>query len=169
MGYVHNTDITKFVSPFEIVKSAGTWTPTIASNLVSDVRTAAGAAFTVFIPIDLPGSHVGTQGAKIISIDVWYKIGTAAASDFAVPTLHKTTLSADTVAVAGAAVTVALDAAHDTAAELKAVADHKMTITPAAPFFIQDDEAFFITFAVTAAATTVFTLFGAQINYTLRL
>ena len=88
MGYVNVTDISQFIPPAEILKTAGTWTPTIASNVVSDVRTAADAEFTLLVPLTLPGSLVGLQGAKIISIDVWYKIATAAADDFATVAIH---------------------------------------------------------------------------------
>ncbi len=168
MGYTHLKDISHFVSPFDIAKSAGTWTPTVSSNLVSDVRTAAGAAFTILIPIVLPGSLVGTQGAKIISIDVFYKIGTAAATAFGVA-LNKVSLNAHGVASAGAAVSVTLDADHDTEAERYAVEDHKMTITLGSPVFLQKNAAYFVSCVITAAAGTVFTLFGAQINYELRV
>ena len=168
MGYTHLTDISEFISPFAFAKTAGTWTPTIASNLVSDVRTAAGAAFTVLIPVIQPGSSIGKQGAKLISVDVFYKIATNAATAFAVA-LNKVSLGAHGVATAGAAVTVTLDADHDTEAERYAVADHKLTATLAAPAFIDKNSAYWLSFVITAAAGTVYTNFGAQVNYTLRL
>ena len=40
MGYVSDKHFSQFISPFAYGKSAGTWTPTIGSNVVSDVRTA---------------------------------------------------------------------------------------------------------------------------------
>ena len=169
MGYVNVTDISQFIPPAEILKTAGTWTPTIASNVVSDVRTAADAEFTLLVPLTLPGSLVGLQGAKIISIDVWYKIATAAADDFATVAIHKVALNADTVAVAGTAPTVSIDAAHDTAAERKAVATHKMTVSLASEVFVDKNVAYWLSMVVDAHANTVFTLYGAQVNYTLRL
>ena len=168
MGYVNTTDITKFISPFAIAKSAGTWTPTVSSNLVSDVRSAAGASFTLVIPIVLPGSSVCSQGAKLQSIDVFYKIATAAATAFSVA-LNKVSLNAHGVASAGAAVSVTLDTNHNTEAKRYAVNDHKMTLTLFEPVFLQQDAAFHVSCVITAAAGTVFTLFGAQINYDLRI
>ena len=169
MGYVNITDISQFIPPSAIQKTLGTWTPTIGSNVISDVRTAADASFTLLIPLVLPGSEIGLQGAKIKSIDVWYKIATGAADDFATVALSKVTLAADGVAVSGAAVTVTVDTAHDTAAERLAIDDHKMTVTLATEVFIDEDYAYFLSCVVDAAANTVFTLFGARVNYTLRL
>jgi len=161
MGYVHDTDLERFIAPAEIQKTAGTWTPTISTNLISDVRTAANATFELIIPIALPGSSAYRQGAKLRSIDVWYKVATAALDAFADVVLTKQTLSADTVAVAGAAVTTTIDTAHDTDAERLAEADHKMTVTLATPAFIGKNEAYILRLGVDAAANSVFTLFGA--------
>ena len=168
MGYVNLTDISQFISPFAFTKTAGTWTPTISSNLVSDVRTAAGAAFTLLIPVVQPGSSVKLQGVKLKSIDVYYKIATTAATAFSVA-LSRVTLGAHGVASTGAAVTIALDKDHDTEAERYAIADHKLTASLALPAFIGHNEAFWLSFVITAAAGTVFTNFGAQVNFTLRL
>lgn len=169
MGYVNVTDICQVIPPAFIQKSAGTWTPTVASDVVSDVRTAAAAAFDLLIPLVLPGSAGALQGAKIQSIDVWYKIGTAAATDFATVEVDKVALNADTVAVAGTNPTVTIDAAHDSAAERKAVETHKMNVTLSTEVFIEDDVAYYLHLNVDAAAGTVFTLYGAQVNYNLRL
>ena len=169
MGYVNITDISQFVSPLAITKIAGTWTPTIASNVISDVRTAAGADTTLLIPILIPGSEVGLQGAKFKSIDVWYKIATDAPTGFTV-VLNKVTLAADTVAVAGAAVAaITLDSNHDTPAKRYAVAEHMMTVTLDAETFIQEGYAYWLSCVITCHANTVLTLFGARVNYTLRL
>jgi hypothetical protein len=167
MGYVHNTAISEFISPFAFAKTAGTWTPTIASNVVSDVRTAAGAAFTVLIPLVLPGSASELLGAKIISVDVFYKIATNAATAFAVA-LDKVTI-ATTGAATGAAVAHTFDAGHDTEAERYAVADHMLTATITAPHFVAKNTAYWLSFVITAHANTVYTAYGAQVNYQLRL
>lgn len=168
MGYVHNTDITEFISPFAYAKTAGTWTPTIASNLISDVRTAAGAAFTLLIPVVLPGSSIALQGGKLVSIHVWYSIGTNAATAFAVA-LDKVSLNAQAAACTGAAIVHTLDTGHDTEAERYAVAAHKLTATLTTPAFIAYNTAIWLSFVVTAHAGTVWSNFGAQANFTLRL
>jgi hypothetical protein len=64
---------------------------------------------------------------------------------------------------------VTIDAGHDSAAERKAIGDHTMTVTLSSPAFIEDDEAWYLHLNVDAAAGTVFTFYGANVNYTLRL
>ena len=169
MGYVDNRHMSKFVGPFECGKTAGTWTPTLASNVASDVKTAADESFGVFIPINLPGSDQYHQGARLKSIDVYYEIATAAADDFATVELEKLTLPLVTGDTAGAAVTTTEDGGHDTAAERLAVDDHVMTVTVTTPEWVDEDVAFMLYLLVDAAATTVFTLYGARINYDIRL
>jgi len=152
-----------------IAKSAGTWTPTLATNLISDVRTAADTSFNLFIPLQLPGSEVQLQGAKIKSVDVWYKVATSALDSFDDVVVTQQTLSATGVAVAGAAIASSCDAAHDSDAERKATGDHKMTVTITTPIFIEKNTAYILRLGANAGASTVFTLFGAQVNYTLRI
>ncbi len=169
MGYVNVTDISQFIPPslFELI--TGTWTAAISSNVISKAKSASDESTTILIPITLDASNVALQGAKIQSVDVWYKIATAAADDFATVAASKVSLNADNTAVDGAALSVTCDSAHDTAAERKAVDDHKMTITFDTPQFLEDDEAIWISLVVDCAATTILTLYGAQVNFDLRL
>lgn len=170
MGYVNLKDICKFIPPAEIIKSAGTWTPTLAVHLVYEARTAAAGGFYVFIPIVLPASDNAKQCAKLISVDIWYKVATAAMADMASVTVKKQTLPADTVNFTGADYTaITLDAAHDTAAERKAVASHKMTVTFTDEPYIEDDEFLYIVMSCEAAATSAFSLYGAQANFELKM
>lgn len=168
MGYVHTTNISQYISPFAYTKTAGTWTPSIVDNVVSDLRTAAGAAFTLLIPVVLPGSSIALQGAKLVSVDVLYKIATAEPTAFAVA-LHKVILGAHGVAAAGSAIPFTLDANHDTEAERFAIADHMLTATLDTPAWVTSATAFWLSFVITAAAGTVYSNFGAQANFTLRL
>lgn len=170
MGYVHDTHMSQFIPPTEFAMSAGTWTPAVASNVVSLARGAADAAFIAFIPIPIPSNSSAYKGAKLLSIDVWYAIGTAAADDFATVELEKMTLAADDVAPTGAAVTCTIDTGHDTAAERLAVdTDHCMTVTLATPAWLDDGDAYYLQLVVDCAAGTVFTFFGARANYELRV
>jgi hypothetical protein len=167
---MHNTHMSKFIPPQSIVKTAGTWTPSVAANLPIDVRTAAGAAFTLIIPIPLDMNSTYRAGARLKSIDVWYKILTADATDFATVELEKITLTATGSKPTAAALTgVTIDALHDTAAERKAAGEHTMTVTLNTPEWLDDDEAYALTCVVDAAAGTVFTLYGARANFELRL
>lgn len=170
MGYVHDTQMSQVIPVNQISKSAGTWTESIASNVHKSARTAADAAFSLFIPIPIPSNGAGLKGARLKSIDVYYTVGTAALDDFATVELEKIVLPAATgSAPTGAAVSTTLDTGHDTAAERLAVASHKMTVTLDTPAWVDDDDAYVLQLVVDAAATTVFTLWGARANYDLRM
>jgi hypothetical protein len=170
MGYVNLQDICQFISPAEMLKSAGTWTPTLSLHLPYEAKTAGADSFYLMIPIKLPASHVGTQCTKLKSVDIWYKIATAAFADIAAVEVKKQTLAANAVAVSAAAYTaIALDADHDTAAERKTVASHKMTVTFTDEPYLEDDEVYWIIITCEAAATSVFSLYGAQANFELRM
>lgn len=170
MGYVNLKDICKQIAPSEILKSAGTWTPTVMGHLVTEVRTAAAAGFYLAIPITLHAADNAKQGAKLKSVDVWYKIATAAMADMASVAVKKLTLSADGDAVAGADYSaITLDADHDTAAERKTVDNHKMTVTFTNEPYLEDDELLYILISCEGAATSAFSLLGAQANFELKL
>jgi hypothetical protein len=164
---IHNTHFSRFIHPSSIQKSAGTWTPTYGTNTVGDVRSAADASFNLFIPVKIDSNSKDKQGAYLTSIDVFYTIGTAAADDFATVELEKMTVSS-VGAVTGEAPTVTLDTGHDTAAERKATGNHKMTLTLSTPIWVDDDVWLSVYCVVDAAATTVFTLWGARANFTFR-
>ena len=109
MGYVNDTHFSQYIPIEAATYTAGTWTPTLASNVLANVRTAADASFTIYIPIPVPSNDNALKGAKLKSIDVYYNMETAAADDFATVELEKMTLPPDAsgsaVAVSGAAVT----------------------------------------------------------------
>ena len=170
MGYVQDTHMSKFISPLNFEFSAGTWTPTIASNVVSMVRTQADASFTALIPLQVESNASALKGVKIKSIDVFYAIATAAADDFATVELEKMTLGADDTAITGAAVTGTCDTGHDAAAERKAVdTDHVLTFTITTPAWSDDGDAYVLELIVDCAATTDFIFYGARVNYDLRV
>ena len=170
MGYVNITDIKQFIPPTVFGKTAGTWTLTTAAGLVYDVRTAADAEFSILIPIPLPGSEVGLQGAKINAIDYWYRVSGAAHDDFAVVKLYKLTGSAHGSAPTATEITgITLDTGHDTAAECKAVAHHKMTITIDDPVFIAEDTFYYVLMTIDGAAASTHWSHFAQAHFTLRI
>lgn len=166
MSHLSTTKINQFVPVGMIGKSAGTWTLGVSSNVVSEARTAAAASFDLLVPVVLPGSEAYHQGAKVKAIRLYYQIGTAAATDFATVAVHKMTLGS---AVTGSAVTVSLDSNHDTAAKRKAIGVHEMTITITDGSWLKEDEGMYLQCVVSAAATTVFTLFGAVMDYEMGL
>jgi hypothetical protein len=119
---------------------------------------------------------VALKGAKIVSLELMYSIGTAAADDIPAATcaLYKDTLSATAASGSGSINTAAictgsLDTGHDTAAELKAADEHRAVWTLTTPVFIDNDEAYHFEVVVDAAASTVWKTYGAIVNYTLRV
>lgn len=176
MGYIHDTAMAQFIPPTAFGFSAGTWTLAVASNVWSYNRTAADASFTIFMPIPIPSNSVALKGAYLVSVELMYSIATAACDDFVAATcaLYKDTLQATAASGSGtlntaAIVTGTLDTGHDTAAELKAVDEHRLKWSLTTAAWIDNDEAYHFEAVVDAAAATVFKVFGGIANYTLRL
>ena len=168
MGYTHDTNFSQFIPVTSFALTAGTWTYSVASNVVKAARTAGAAAFTAFIPVIIPSNAASYKGARLKSIDVWYKIATADTTDFATVELEKMTLPATGTAPTGASVTVTIDTGHDTAAERKAQGDHTMTVTLGTAAWIDDNDAYILQLVVDCAAGSVVTLYGARANYDFR-
>jgi len=164
---MNNISFSQFIPPSQVSKSAGTWTPTLASNVLYERRTAADASFSLYIPIRIMGNSVALQGCKLSSVEVIFNITTAAADDFATVELEKCSMSAAGV-VTGAAVTITQDTGNDTAAERKATGTHRMTVTLTTPEWVDNDVYYVLVLTVDAAAGTVFDLYGAIANFTLR-
>lgn len=168
MGYVHDTHMAQFISPGLIEKSAGTWTPTLSSNAYFQRRSAADANFTLYIPIKVPSNSASQKGVYLTSIELIFNITTAALDDFATVELEK--MVADSAgAVTGSAPSITLDTANDTAAERKATGTHRLTASLATPVWIDNDVWYVLECVCDAAATSVFDLYGAIVNYTLRI
>lgn len=168
MGYVH--DNVQIVVPFtKYGHSAGTWTATVASNVWYNRRTAADAAATSYIPLcDVPQRDGALKGAKLTSVDVHFRIVTAAL-DAMEAHLYKATLAADGALLTVAEVTTTYDAGHDSAAERIDVDEHKMTLTVTTPFYLEDNEMLFVEMVSDAAATSLLDEFYTVGNWTLRL
>ena len=174
MGYVHSEEMSQFVPVTAIGFSAGTWTLVVNSNVWSKLRTAADANFTIYIPVPILSSSEAIKGGYLKSIEVMYAISGANADDFAYVRLYKDTLQASAASGSGTLNSAALiattcDTGHDGAAERKAQDEHRMVVTLDTPAWIGNNEAYHLEVVVDAAAGTNFYLFGAIINYTLRL
>lgn len=175
MGYVHDTGMSQFIPPTLIGASAGTWTLAVASNVWSNNRTAADAAFTLYVPALIPSNSGALKGAMLKSIELMYSVGTADMDDMATVKLYKDTLQAGAASGSGTINTateitgITLDTGHDTAAERKAQDEHRMKVTLDTPAYIDNDESYHLEVVCDAAAGSVFKVFGAIINYTLRV
>ncbi len=166
---MRNTHMSQWIPSSSIQKSAGTWTPTLSTDLVCDVRTAAAAAFLLFIHIPLPSNSEYAAGVKLKSIDVYWKNATADMTNVTNVLLKKMTLAANAAAVTGAAVTIALDSSNDTDAKRITQASHTMTVTLSTAAYIDHDEEYVLYISAEGASGSVFTLFGARANYELKL
>ena len=168
MGYVNDTNMSMFIPATSFSFNAGTWTPTVTSNVVANVRTAAAASNTVFIPILIPGNAIGLKGSRLKSIDVWYSIATADLTDFATVELEQLVLPANTVLPTASAVTITQDAAHNTAALRKAQQNAKMTVYLTTPVWVADANAYMLQLVLNCAATSAVTLYGALAHFDAR-
>jgi hypothetical protein len=169
MGYVHDTAMSVFIPPETAQYVTGTWTDTVATNVWSMNKTATDETATVKIPVPIPQNSVALKGSKLVSVDIWFSVATAALDALAA-VLYKATLPADGAAFAApAAQTTTYDTGHDTAAERIDVDEHKMTLTITTPFFLDDDDEVYVEVSVDAAATSVFAYYGARANFTLRI
>ncbi len=175
MGYVHDTAMSQFIPPAMIGKSAtATMTLKVATNVWSDDRTANDSSFTIYVPITVPSSS-DLKGCYLKSIELMYSIGTANADNVSTVKLYKDTLQAVAASGSGSINTAAeitgitVDAGHDTTAERKAQDEHRMLVTLDTPVWIDENETYHLEVVVDNAATTVVKIFGAIINYTLRL
>ncbi len=168
MSLTHTSQLTQFITPSAVQKTAGTWAATITGHVPSDTRSAAAATFDLVIPLALDGSVNGLEGAKITAVDVWYSVGTADLASMTGVDIYQLALNEDSKAVSSAKVTSTIDSGHDTSAKRKALAAHKMTIFITEPRFLKENTALVLEINAEGAATSVFKLFGAQVHYTLR-
>lgn len=168
MGYLHD-QVSTLIPISNFSHSAGTWTATVASNVWYARRTAADAAATTYIPLGYAPQRDGsTKGSKLQSIEVHYRVVTAAL-DALEAHLYKATLGADGALLTVAEVTTTYDTGHDAAAERIDVDEHLMTLTPSTPTYLDDNEYLFVEVVADAAATSLLDYFGAIANWTWRL
>jgi len=155
-----------FVSPFECDCYAPT--DTFVRDLTSNLPARKSAASTAEkCEITVPLAHAlgrtaTSRGMKVTSIELYYKIGTAAATAFTCK-LYTTTLAADGTIPSAAEVTSAGDLSGSDAYDAD---EHRYTLTPATPAFIADNEAYHVELHITKAATTDLWFYGALVNFT---
>jgi len=169
MGYVHDVNMFRFVPPEIAQYSAGAWTDNNGSDVWKKQKAAAAESFTIKVPINIPGNSAASRGCYLKSIQVWYRIATAACTAFSCA-IKKVTMPANGASVgSGVAQSFTYDTDHDAEAERYAIASHTMTLTITTPFWIDSDENVYLEIAVTSGATTVFNYYGIMVSYTLRV
>ena len=119
MGYVHDTAMSQFIPPNTCHYVTGTWADAAGAvaNTIAKSRTAADASTTITIPIPIPQNSVANKGSKLVSVDVWFNVLTAAL-DAMDALIYKATLPAQAADFAApSSQTFTYDADHDIAAE----------------------------------------------------
>jgi hypothetical protein len=167
MGYTHDTEFAQFIAPNQIIRTAGAWTDMLVANVVRSDRATGVGNFTLFVPVLVPSNAGPLKGARLKSIELHYKIATAAGTAFSVE-VEKVSINAAGV-VSGVAVPVTMDAGHTTDGQRRAAGDHRMVASLNEPAWVDNDEVYWLSAAVSAAATTAFSLFGALANFDWRV
>ncbi len=170
MGYVNISQLSQFIPPSDFVKvGTGTWTQKITNFVLCEERAASAADIQVYVPVSLMSSPIKTQGAKILTMDLWFKIA-AAEVDMLASACFKTTLADNGSPVT--AVTyddIETDADHASPFNAGTIGDHKMTLTFTAPPYFLEDTIYSFGFAINGTNLAVITLFGAQVSFQLRI
>ncbi len=171
MGYTYDTQMSQFINPAAIIKTAGTWTDSASGGVVKSVRTAAAATFNLIVPVEIESNAAALKGCRLKSIEVYYNVATAALNSVTTVELQKTILPASFTANAtsGITPTVNMDGLNDTSAKRLTVGDHALFAGLAGAVWIDDNDAYYLYLTFDAAAGTVFTLYGARINYEFRI
>lgn len=171
MGYVHDTSMARVIPCTLFHCVTGTWAEAagvVAHTAVKKASLGANTA-TVTIPILLPQNSKALKGSYLKSIDIWWEV-TGAALDALDAVLYKATLPANGAAVAApTSLAFSYDTGHDTAAERLTLDQHKMTLTPTTPFWVDDDDLVTVELTVDGATNSVVELLAARANYTARL
>ena len=169
MGEVFDTHMSQFIPAGLIAKSAGTWVDAVASNVPGAARETADAVFDLLIPIRILSNASAYKGARLKSIQVYWKTAAAALDAVGTVELEKVTLGANGTGPTGAAVAVTVDVSNDTDGERLTLASHTLTVTLDTPAWVDDDEAYTLLVSMDAAATSEVTLYGARANFDLRM
>lgn len=170
MGYVHDTAMAQYIPPTLFHVVTGTWTSAAGAVTGTIARHVAATDETsvVNIPICVLSNSVAAKGAYLKSIEIDYEI-LIAACDAVSAVINKVTRGVDTAVAVVAAQTFTYDAGHDTEAKRYAVDQHRMTLTLATPFWIDNDVYVLVALTFDKAADTTVDVLGAVANYTLRV
>jgi hypothetical protein len=149
--------------------TVGTFTMTQAAHVWSMNKTAAANTSIIQVPIPIPQNSVDLKGSCLKSIELWWTNGTADLTVLSVE-VYKAVLPANGAAMAAPTLLAHTpDAGHDEAGETITQDEHKMPLTLDTPIWLDDDAVIYAEVTVNAAAGSVFKMFPARANFTLRL
>jgi hypothetical protein len=164
MGYLIDLSQTIWTQLQEISYTVGTWTQTAASNLWTANKTAGADTSILKVPCPVSGSSDAGNGNKLKSITIEWVNATKDINDITA-VLQIATLPAQAGTHSKTTPAVTYDAAHDTTAERKTQAQHRMIISITDPFFIGQYEDVYLELTVNAADTSAFKLQGVGWNF----
>jgi len=175
MGYVHDTGFAQWIPPTVAYGTVATWAMG-AGEVTGTLVYACDATDEVavlHIPLIIPSnsgvdaSGNAIKGALFKSVEIDFEIKTAAldAMEAAIVKIKRGADGADAVVSAPA---FSYDTGHDAAAERIDVDEHKMTLALTTPVYVENDEYYWVKITIDKAATSIFQLLGAVVNYTLR-
>lgn len=175
MGYVHDTQMSAWISPGMCSYITGTWTDVVGAvtGTVTKAKGAADETGVIYIPVSaaIPSNAAALKGSLFKSIDIYFAITTAALDAAGATAL----IDRFVLPINGAAFptlvahTFTYDAGNDTAAESDDLDEHCMTLTVTTPFWLDNDDLVQVRLTLDAATTSVVKFHGARVNYTLRL
>src|SRR5512140_612398 len=156
MGYVHDTHMSKYVSPAECHYVTGTWTDAAGAvaGTICKSKAAADNTGVVTIPINLPANSQARKGSYVKSIVVYWEVLTAA-MDAVTAVINLARFPANGAAFAAVtAQAFTYDTGHDAAAERLTLDQHSMTLTLDTPLYLDDDDVLLVQMTFDAAATS---------------
>lgn len=172
MGYIHDAQMKLWMPPELLGVSDGlaSWAMDFDGVAWARQRPAAGAgAWQARLALTPPCNSRPSRGARPLSVELWYSVSGSALSDCAAA-VEKYSLPAHGAAWSAAvAIPFTYDGDHDSAVERGALGDHCMTLSISAPAWIAAGEAWQVRLSGAAALATVVRIYGALLNYTLRL
>ena len=175
MGYVHDTNMSKVISPFNMFGTVATWT--IAAGAVTNTlayhadATDEAAVCNIFIDpwsnsgVDASGLPV--KGSLLKSIEVDFEV-LVAACDAVSAAIYKVKRGANGAVAVVSAPTFTYDTGHDTAPERLTLDQHKMILTLDTPVYVENDEYYIVAVTFDKAATTTIDVLCAVANFTFR-
>ncbi len=140
--------------------TATNWSAAVATDVLSYDKAAAAetttfeGSFSRWLPQD---EKIGVQ---LVSVTLYYTVGTAALTSAPTFELHKLSFNATTNVPTGTAVAMA---GGDTL--LKTVASHAIALKPTSTLNIKNGEAYNFEFVTVGAATSTIKVYGAMIEY----
>ena len=170
MGYVHNTSMIQYVSPFQMFGTTATWV--VAAGAVSGTLAyhadATDESATCSIPIPVPSNSKAQAGSYLKAIEVDYEV-LIAACDAVSAVVNRVTRGANGAVAVVDTLAFSYDTGHDTAPERLTLDQHRMKLTLDTPLWLDEEEYIIVVLTFDKAATTTIDVLGAFAEFTVRL